>query len=285
MELRRATEDDFAGEQEVFRAAIGELFGRHAFPPPSPPPDAFRAQQEHLLAHDAERCFVGEEGGRVVAFTASFLRGDAWYLASLFVLPEHQGSGIGRALLDATWTEGAAQRLTMTDSIQPASNGLYARRGLVPATPVLALAGRPDVQAPAGMEPGEAASPELLAELDRAGYGFERTPDHGYWGALAQRTIWVRDGEPAAYSYVWPQGGRIGPVAGIDPDAAGLAVRAELARRRGEPVSLLVPGSSRACVEAALEAGLRITGPPGLLLLSEGVEPPRALAVGGFALY
>ena len=50
-------------------------------------------------------------------------------------------------------------------------------------------------------------------------------------------------------------------------------------------MSLDVPGSARELVEAALAAGLRITGPPGLLLLSRGVEPPRALAISGYWLF
>ncbi|MDX6511856.1 MAG: hypothetical protein QOE36_1360 [Gaiellaceae bacterium] len=286
MKLRPATEADFPAEYEIFRAAIGDLFRRHAFEPPNPPPEAFAAQLAHLLAHDAPRCFVAEDGGRVVAFAAALVRGDAWFLSSLFVEPGHQRGGVGRALLEATWGGGYRLRLTMTDSIQPASNGLYARRGLVPATPVLALAGTPAAGThPPGLEAAAgSASPDILAELDRAAYGFDRAPDHVYWARLARRTVWLRDGEAVAYSYLWPQGGRIGPVAGLDGEAAGLAVRAELARRAPLPSSLLVPGSARECVKAALEAGLRLVGPPGLLLVSDDVVAPRSLCAGGFAL-
>ena len=58
----------------------------------------------------------------------------------------------------------------------------------------------------------------------------------------------------------------------------------ELARADGE-VSLDVPGSARELVETALAAGLRIAGPPGLLLLSRGLEPPRALVISGYWLF
>ena len=218
MELRPATEADLPAEHEVFRAAIGDLFRRHAFEPPNPPPEAFVAQQAHLLAHDAPRCFVAEEGGRVVAFAAALVRGDAWFLSSLFVRPEHQRGGVGRTLLDATWGDGYRRRLTMTDSIQPASNGLYARRGLVPSTPVLALAGTPAPAAPpAGLEAASGtAAPELLARLDLAAYGFDRAPDHAYWSRLARRTLWLRDGEGRSRTRTC---GRRAGVSGRSPDS------------------------------------------------------------------
>jgi hypothetical protein len=46
-----------------------------------------------------------------------------------------------------------------------------------------------------------------------------------------------------------------------------------------------VPGSSRRLVEVAIAAGLSLEPAPGLLLLSEGVRPPDALAIGSYTLY
>jgi GNAT superfamily N-acetyltransferase len=284
VEIRRASEDDLPAQLEVFRAAIGALFARHDLPPPNPTREQFENQQRHLMSHDGERSLVATEGDRVVAFAASFVRGDAWFLSSLFVRPEAQGLGIGPALLDATWLVEAKSRRTMTDAIQPASNGLYAQRGLAPTTPVFRLVGRPGGTAvAAGVEASE-PDESALATLDDAAYGFHRAPDHDYWGRLARATLWRRDGEPVAYSYVWPSG-HVGPVAGRDAEAAAAALTAELALVPGAGASVLVPGSARRLLEAALAAGLRISGPPGLLLLSEGLEPPTALAPGGFALF
>jgi GNAT superfamily N-acetyltransferase len=284
VEIRRASEDDLPAQLEVFRAAIGELFARHGLPPPNPTRERFENQQRHLLAHDAERSFVAVERRSVVGFAAAFMRGEAWFLSSLFVRPEAQGLGVGRALLDRAWAEEAQSRRTMTDAIQPASNGLYARRGLVPTTPVFRLVGRPGrAPAPPRLDASEPDDDALVA-LDDAAYGFRRAPDHGYWRRLARSTLWRRGSEPVAYSYAWPSG-HLGPVAGRDGEAAAAALTAELARGAGAGVSVLVPGSARRVLESALAAGLRISGPPGLLLLSEGLESPTALAPGGFALF
>jgi GNAT superfamily N-acetyltransferase len=282
VEIRRATEADLDAEYDVFRAAIGDLFRRHSFDPPSPPREAFVMQQRHLLRHDGERSLVAVDGGRVVAFAAALVRGEAWFLASLFVLPELQSRGLGKQLLDGVWGEGRGRRLTLTDSIQLVSNGLYARRGLVPATPMLHLGGVVGEGAEPGVEPVEPDA-ATLAALDEAAYGFDRAPDHEHWGRLARATVWARDGEPVAYAYAWEHG-RIGPLAGRDGPGAAAALQAELRRLHGRQVEVVAPGSSAELVEAALQAGLRFTRPPGLLLLSRVVAPPRGLAISGYSL-
>lgn len=133
---------------------------------------------------------------------------------------------------------------------------------------------------PSGLVASE-PTPAALALLDRAAYGFDRAVDHAFWAAQATPTLWRRDGEPVAYSYAWPRG-RVGPVGGRDEASAAAALRAELARQPESSVE--IPGTSRSLVRVALAAGLRIAPPPGLLLLSDGVEPPRSLAISSYGL-
>jgi GNAT superfamily N-acetyltransferase len=284
VDFRPATAGDFDAMYAVLVAAEGGLRERHGFPwAAPPPPDAFADVHAHLLRWNADRMHVAETSGRVVGFAAAFVRGDAWFLADLFVDPKTQGCGVGKRLLELAWGEGPGRRITLTDAIQPISNAMYARRGLIPTTPVLELGGRPRAGEPRVLEPVE-PTPELLAEVDAAAYLFDRAADHAFWAATARGTGWLRDGEPAAYSYAFPSG-RIGPVAGRDEACAAAALAAELARPLAPDVTLDLPGTARALVEVALGAGLRITGPPGLLLLSRGVEPPRALAISGYWLF
>jgi len=282
MDFRPASEADLEAEYEVFNMAEGEVCRRHSFPWEDPPFEAFAAPHRHLLARDAERAFVAEEDDRVVAFSAAFVRGANWFLSALFVQPDFQGRGVGSRLLDLSWDGEYDRRITITDSIQPVSNGLYAQRGLIPTTPILHLEGTPRADHPPGLEPGS-LEPRALAALDRAAYGFERAADHIYWAeSAARRTLWERRGEPVAYSYARP--GRIGPIAGRDPRGAADALRAEFARSGDEEVLVQVPGSAFELVEAALAAGLRFTDAPGLLLLSRAVEAPRALAISNYWL-
>jgi GNAT superfamily N-acetyltransferase len=283
VEIRPATEADFDAELAVMAAAQGALRRRHAFPWTPPTREAFAATHAHLLATDPGRSWVAEEGGRLVGYSAAFTRGDVWFLADLFVDPGHQAAGVGTRLLERAWGDGELRRMTLTDAIQPISNALYGRRGLVPSTPVLELGGPAGEVPPSGLEPREPDA-RTLAVLDAAAYGFDRVADHAFWSGHARCTVWGRAGEPVAYSYAGP-GARIGPVAGTDGSAAAGALAGELARLNGRPAALDVPGSSRELVELALAAGLRITGPPGFLLLGRGLAPPRALALGGYWLF
>jgi GNAT superfamily N-acetyltransferase len=285
VELRATAADDLPALHEVFLDAIAGVYRPHGFEPPAPTLEVFTAQQEHLLRHDAERCSVLVERGRPLAFASAWARGGDWFLASLFVSPALQRHGAGRALLDAVWDADAdadpLRRRTLTDAIQPVSNALYARRGLVPATPVLSFGGRPAVRE-APLEPGDASAAELAA-IDARAYGFDRAVDHRFWELAGRRTAWRRDGHTVANSYRFP-GGAVGPVAGLDPAAAAGALSGELERANGE-VRVRAPGSARTLVRCALDAGLRLAPTPGLLLLSDGVDPPDALAIGGYTLY
>jgi len=284
MELRPTRAADLPLLHDIFIAAIRSVYEPHAFAPPAPPFEVFANQQLHLLEHDAERCVVAERDGAPVAYASAWARGDAWFLASLFVRPDAQADGVGNALLDAVWGDFPHRR-TLTDAIQPVSNALYARRGLVPAAPVLAFSGRPRVRDPTELGPtsqGTDATADLHV-VDETAYGFDRALDHAYWATIARRTVWRRDGDPAAYSYAFPNG-PIGPVAGLTPADAAAALTSELARATGD-VIVRVPGPARALVQAALAAGLRFGPTPGLLLLGPGLEPPASLAIGSYTLF
>jgi GNAT superfamily N-acetyltransferase len=284
MEIRRTRASDLPALHDIFIEAIAAVYRPHAFDPPAPPREVFANQQRHVLAHDAETCSVAEDGGEPVAFASAWVRDDTWFLASLFVRPHAQARGLGRTLLDAVWGDDAGRRLTITDAIQPVSTALYGRYGLVPTTPVLSFGGRPRLDAAVTLEADD-ADDEALRAIDRAAYGFDRAVDHAYWGRLARRTLWRRDGRAVAYSYVFA--GRttaIGPVGGVDGGAAASAVAAELVRADGE-VQVRMPGSSYQIVTTALAAGLRLAPTPGLLLLGPGVPPPTSLAIGSYTLF
>jgi len=269
VELRPTAARDLESLHRLFLESISAVYRPHAFEPPAPPLEVFANQQRHIL--ETGRSVVALESDAIRGFASAWARGDDWFLASLFIASDAQSRGLGSQLLDAVWGEQSRRR-TITDSIQPVSNALYARCGLVPATPVLSFSGRP--RARSGVE----TAPVDLVEIDRAAYGFDRSVDHAYWSRFARLTTW-----PRAYAYSFP-GGAIGPVAGADADAAAAALEAELARADGE-VALRIPGSSRQLVGVALAAGLRLAPVPGLLLLSDGVAPPTALAIGSYTLY
>ncbi len=265
----------------MFCRAEGGLRLSHGFAWVDPPFGWFAPIARHLLAIDPDRCHVAEAGGQVVGFSAAFVRDSVWFLAALFIHPDHQGQGIGRALFELSARDAPPGRITITDAIQPVSNALYARYGIIPTTPLLLFEGRPSVEGPILLEP-DRPRPGELKMLDRAGYGFERTVDHDYWQRQRRCTVWRRDDAPIAYAYR-ALTGSIGPLAGLDPASAADALRAELAR--AQRASVLVPGTARGMVEAAVGADLRLVSPPGFLLLSSEVRAPESLAISDYFLY
>ena len=135
-----------------------------------------------------------------------------------------------------------------TDAVQPISNGLYARRGMVPRIPIWRLFGEvrrwpalPPL--PAGLESvafesvaatepdGERRLQAILDDLDRAVIGSAHPADHGFLRRDGRVGFLVRDrGDGAPLGYVYGSGiGRMGPLLALDPalhpTLVGVAVR------------------------------------------------------------
>jgi Acetyltransferase (GNAT) domain len=225
---------------------------------------------------------VALDGERLAGFSAALARGDSWFLSALFVLPQYQGRRVGRELLDRSWAGEYGARMTITDSIQPVSTGMYARRGLIPTTPIFSVSGSPTADLPPDLE-AVVPEPEALAALDHDAYGFDRAADHRFWcEQAAEANLWLLAGDAIAYSYVDDQG-LIGPLAGRDGETAALALQAELARRESQHAQVHVPGSARRLLAIALASGLRITRPPGSSCSASGsirLRPSQSQAIG-----
>jgi len=292
---RRAEEADLPRAFAVFRAALNAYLvraGQEAVPDDDEQSPSYR----HFLEHDGERFWVAEAdtdeftgghadptraGGReIVGWGCGLLRGDWWFLSSLFVLPEAQGIGVGARLFELAGTGAPAEavRATITDSLQPISNTLYARRGLLSREVVVGFGGRPreGLRRPrlGSLEPGPltpAAIPELR-EIDAAAGGVDRGVDHAFYLTSGRRG-WLFRRRGRAVAYLMTRGdGWIGPAASvraadIEPVVAfGVAALA----RHGpiEKVRAGVTGRCEGAQRALWEAGLVFDGTPGLLLSS-----------------
>jgi GNAT superfamily N-acetyltransferase len=256
----------------------------------------------HLRATDPERFIVAtlpSEGAarlgdsadadadRVVAFASAISRERIWYLSMLFVLPELQGSGVGRQLLARVLPDDdTIARATATDSAQPVSNALYATYGIAPRMPLLNLSGLPDRpeafgELPSGIvpvafddlaagSPGGEGHRRLTAAvdgLDRELIGAAHPLDHRFLRS-EQRRGWLYhgpDGTPLGYGYAG-EAGRLGPVAVRDIEL--------LAPILGHLTSVVVPrgafatwigGAADRALVAALGAGFRLDRFPVLL--------------------
>ncbi len=243
----------------------------------------------HLQATDPERFMVATDptgGERVVAFASAIERERLWYLSMLFVLPEFQGSGVGRELLGRVLpTDAAMVRATATDSAQPISNALYSSYGITPRAPLLTLTGlpvRPEAfgALPSGVVPvafdalagppggpGHRSLVEAVDALDRELLGVAHPQDHRFLRGES-RQGWLYhgpDGKPLGYGYAG-EAGRLGPVAVRD--------EALLAPILGHLTSAVVPrgafavwigGAADRALVPALKAGFWLDRFPVLL--------------------
>ncbi|MFM2106156.1 MAG: hypothetical protein RL338_1188 [Chloroflexota bacterium] len=258
----------------------------------------------------------------IVGFAAASIRGGTWFLGLLFVLPGEQGRGLGTKLLAATFPDGRLPRpgaaaapsprgettapaaipailATVIDSVQPISNGLYARIGVVPRLPAFRLVGRPRRPGALGALPRgirAATDPGLargagpleaaIGELDATLLGSARPADHAFLRRDGRRRRLYRDGRGrlVGYGYV-TAAGRLGPVAVADADLLVPVVGDLLdAIVPAGPSAVPATGANPELFAALLAAGFRIDGFPALICWNRPFGSLERYLLGSYAL-
>jgi ribosomal protein S18 acetylase RimI-like enzyme len=286
--------DELPACAEVWRDSINDYTRRLNQPDVPPETASLLRLYAHLQSTDPERFVVATipadpAGGdeRVVGFAAAIMRERLWFLSMLFVRPELQGSGVGRALLARVGPRDgeAAYRSTATDSAQPIANALYASQGIVPRVPLLNLIGLPQHPdafgtLPSGIAPtafailaggsggdGHRRLAEAVDALDREVLGVAHPLDHR-WLRQEGRSGWLYhgpDGAVVAYGYA-TEAGRIGPVA-VRDEALLAPILGHLSNAvipRGA-FALWLPGTADRAIVPALRAGFQLDQFPVLL--------------------
>src|SRR5262245_65282193 len=136
--FRPARADELQRAQELVVRSINALTERHGFGPMA----SVRRPDFQLfsLKDDPDGLWVAEAGGEIVGFAFSWVCGDLWFLAELFVAPGQQGRGIGNELLARTFAHaakaGATTKSLITFTFNVVSQGLYIRHGMLPPLPI-----------------------------------------------------------------------------------------------------------------------------------------------------
>jgi GNAT superfamily N-acetyltransferase len=285
---RRAGADDLVACAGIWRDSINDYTRRLNQPDIPEDLGSVIRLYGHLRATDPDGFVVAEQAGAdgappsVVAFAASVRREALWFLSMLFVLPDVQAGGLGRALLaEIMPPAGDSIIATCTDSAQPISNALYASLGMAPRMPLVRLVGLPerDGHLP-GLPPGVravrfdeldgAAATHLddeITALDRAAAGFQHLQDHAYVRTEGRVGILYVDGAGRAVGYGYTsEAGRVGPIAVRDQKlltpVIGHLVSAVAPRGA---FGIWMPGEAGEAMTALLRAGFRVEGFPCLV--------------------
>jgi ribosomal protein S18 acetylase RimI-like enzyme len=230
--VRPMTPDDVGAAAYVRKYALDGLMRSEGRDPwPWIPGNDFA--QRHILRTDPGGCWVAEVSGLVVGVAQSFVRGDIWFLAQLFVHPEVHGRGIGHQLLLRSHDYGVERGATVfsvVSSTSPAAQAMYMRAGMFAFAIGYRLAGSIEPLLDL-REPGTnrktivdcSGWQDRIAELDRATFGAERREDHAYyldpasWPFEESASFGLtRDGQFLGYGYALTSG-FVAPLAAYDP--------------------------------------------------------------------
>jgi ribosomal protein S18 acetylase RimI-like enzyme len=269
--VRPARAEELQAAEELVARSINDLTERHGFGRIA----TLRPAEFQLfsLRDDPDGLWVAETDGELAGFAFSWVTGDLWFLAELFVSPAHQGSGIGNALMGRMFEHarkaGASNRALITFAFNTVSQGLYIKHGLFPRLPLYLF----QVAGEACRHGAElqytdidlATDLEKLAQLDLHTLGVSREKHHRFLQSQSaiRGVMFHSDRDCVGYAYV-SANGPIGPLGVVRHDMMGPAFRTALAlaAASGAPqVSAFIPGAATEAIGAAVAQGMRITLP------------------------
>jgi len=263
--LRPMTADDGPGVLAVMRAAFTDLDRRHNRPPqPWADDDAGPlVRMRHLAATDPEGVWVAEAAGRVVGCAQAILREGIWGLSLFVVDPAHQGTGLGRQLMERALAYGAGARGGLIlSSPDERAMAFYARAGfdLRPAVDLKGTVARPPAP-PAAVREGR--WPDDRPLVDGASRAVRTAAHGGDVGALIAAGGRLLVDDRGGFAVV--RSGEVRLLAAAGEEVASDLLRAALATvAPGGPAAAdFVAAGHDWAVAAGLEAGLelRVAGP------------------------
>jgi predicted N-acetyltransferase YhbS len=266
LEIRPLTENDYAVADAVFNRAFGRTGSRVS-------------EMAFIQALQPDGRFMAILDGEPVGLVGMIDYGRVAYIGSLAILPEHQGHGIGRALMDHIIAQIKARgpRIMLLEAT-PAGARIYPKLGFVVdgTTHVYRLKTAATLAAlPVAAMPMRSEDIAEVAALDEPIFGDNRARVlKAYWQLLPGRAFVVRDDQGQISGYLVAQKGRLGPWAARRSQDAKALLRAALSLPF-EQAPLIVMPSINTCgtelverCEFALERSMlhmRVggDGPPG----------------------
>jgi GNAT superfamily N-acetyltransferase len=217
----------------------------------------------HLIEHDADGCWIAEDDSGPVGIATSLRRESWWGLSSYFVLPRAQGTGIGKALLDAALRHAdGTDRGMICATHDPKAFRRYRRAGftLHPTMLSWGTVDRSAIPALHRVRDGSAADVDWCDEVDRRTRGAGHGIDHELLRADYPLAV-IDDAAGRGYCYLRPAGGAY-LLAATDELTASELLWESLARASDRPELgfHFATAEQEWAVDVALAARLEIHG-------------------------
>jgi GNAT superfamily N-acetyltransferase len=293
--IRKVQPEDLEEVWRVHVAASNDLIARRGRPVSRPADAPVASDARAALASDPDGYFCAVEGDRITGMVSALVRGKLWYLSMFFILPESQGRGLGRALIEPALAYGRARgtevRCTLA-TLDPRAQTRYMLAGMAPRWPIYRVDGDAAavarLQARVGLDLRESqvscdagAAENLTAEVFSEG----RAPDLAHCRADGGVAVAIDHGGGLA-AFAYRRGSRIGPAAGRDETSFARAVAAAAAAGVADAASVTarVPGACASLLETLVGAGFRL-GEPTLFMASRLFGRPELYLPSGPILY
>lgn len=194
--------------------------------------------------------FVAEEAGAVIGTGLCWKQGQQASLGMIIVSPEHQGKGIGKALMKLV-LEALGECCTLLNAT-PAGQPLYEQLGFIATGTIHQHQGTLNALVSAPSFPGEALRPyvsgdtEAIIALGNRATGMSRDEVLRALLAAGETVVLERHGKVAGFSVMrrFGHGHAIGPVVASDTDHAKALIAYWFESYAGSFVRIDVTGAS-----------------------------------------
>ncbi|PXX71202.1 RimJ/RimL family protein N-acetyltransferase [Nocardia tenerifensis] len=254
---------------------------------PEPEPRSAEASERwidrmrYFLEGDPHGCWVAVDGEQVVGFAISQNRDRLWYLATYGVLPDRQGQGIGKRLLDAVLTHADGRPGMFSSTVHPGATRRYRLAGfsLNPQMRMVGTVNRSALPAVPRLSDGSADDFDWMDRLDRRLRGAGHGPDHQQL-LHNHRLVVSSDAGRRGYVYLDDRG-RPMLLAAADRRTAEDLLWEALASARADTLVNCITTANEWAIDVGLAAGLHI-GQEGYLAIRDMPTPAPYLASGQF---
>ena len=267
--IRRGEERDLFPAFKVFRLSYYGLLKELNVVNNLPTLEEIEKLYKHyqsFLKHIYDTCehfWVAEVNDEVIGYARSVLRDGILQLTEFFVLPDHQGRGVGSQLLARAFPKESTQNRIICASPNTRALIRYLKTGVRSHFTIFEWSRKPEIvpfETDLVIKPIE-NTPEaisILNEIDLAIIGYTREIDHHWLIKNRQGHFYLRENKVAGYSYF---GNRAGPIAMLhnsDFSAALAHVETEMTKTVDDVYSeviFCVPMNNPAAVDYVLRRG------------------------------